>query len=1138
MIDTPITVRRALHAGGAQIDGARFLLGDWLIDLAANRIERGDEVVALEPRPMAVLAELCRRANEVVTADMLLDACWPGQAQVDNQVHKVIAGLRRAMQDNAGKPTYIETIRKQGYRVIAPIRVLSEQGPRSLGGAWRGKSPFRGLEAFDTEHAGVYFGRDGAVRQLHERLTRQHERGHPLVLLLGPSGSGKTSLVRAGLLPAMLAGAAESGHSSSVGLRACAVAVLDLGALDDSGPWHALAGALLDWEIADVPLLSGHSIASLSQVLRERPDEMLRLLRIGLHGRRPGDAALPLLVLDRLEGLFAPDAVPGIEVQRFLDCIEHLARSGLVLLLAVCRNDFYPSLACHRLLMHDKEHGAHMDLAPPDAQAIMQMIRLPARAANLTYGSDASGLNRLDDRLCTDAMQAGDALPLLQYTLQALYLQRAPGDELTWAAYDALGGLEGAIGSRAEAILADLPGAQQAALARLLPRLVALSAEDAAPSSRSVPASSLTDDSERALVQALVDARLLVADRLGGGEIGFRVAHEALLRRWPRVTAWVAQHRVSLTARAELLPWVRRWADGGRGKGYLLPRGTLLWQSGSAVLAEPQLFGADEHDFVARSQSRLKALTRWRVAATAGALALAAIAGVAAARNAQLAHTVLARELQSRRLATFMLGELADQLRPVGKLDLLASIGEQGLQVLAPGELHDELAADTLQRAKALVVIGEVNSSRGKNQLPTAVTALTRAYDSLLALGPAAGIDKGDYYKTLGASAFWLGQIAYDAGRLDEASSRMAAYRQAGEQWLAAMPGNSQARAELGYALGSLSSIAMRRGLWDQAEQGFKASLALKMAVLADHPGDVEAQDAIISARTWLGQVAHLKGDSATALDLYDAARAAQLRLLKERPAESVRLRDLGVAESRRAEALYGLGRQDDALQARQASLAWIDKALVNGASNMFWQAERLMAESALLLGKAEAGETIDPALHALERRLAGQDKEKQAQMREWRQSAVLLHLASAEQAAAARDWATLKASATVAATQIRALVEQYPYLWQGREMEARAGMLLLRADAGATGGASAAALCASNRQALQPAIDSGQAGYVLEAWLAARACAGEAPIAKSDLQKLTAGGYRPRSSEFFTQFKLGSHNGQFKLSSKQLGAG
>lgn len=1098
----------ALQESDPLIDGGRFLLGDWTIDVAAHRIVRGDDVIALEPRPMAVLAELCRRSGEVVTADTLLDACWPGQVQGDNQVHKVIAGLRRALQDAAANPRYIETIRKQGYRLIAPIRVLSDGGPRSLSGAWRGASPFRGLEPFGTEHAAVYFGRDDAIRQLHRRLGEQQARGHALVVLLGPSGSGKTSLVRAGLIPAMLA-ACVPGDTR---VRACTATVLDLGALDETGPWQALAGALLDWEIDHVALLSGHSIASLAALLRAGPDEVLRLLRIGLQARRAGNQGVPLLVLDRLEGMFGPAMAAGL--QDFLDCIERLVRSSLVLVLAVCRNDFYPSLSSHRLLMHDKEHGAHMDLAPPDAQAIMQMIRLPARAANLTYGSDASSLNRLDDRLCADAMQAGDALPLLQYTLQALYLARAPGDELTWAAYDALGGLEGAIGSRAEAILAALPGAQQAALTRLLPRLVTLSADDASPSSRSVTAASLADAHERALVDALIEARLLVADRLGGGEIGFRVAHEALLRRWPRVTAWIAQHRATLTARAELGPWVRRWLDSGRARTCLLPRVPLLWQSRDAVRAAPQLFGRDEHDFVTRSQARLTALARWRVAALVGALALALTAGLAAVHNAQLADTVTARERQSRRLATFMLGELADQLRPIGKLDLLGSVGEQGLQVLNPQDVRDELPADTLQRAKALVVIGEVNSSRGTHQLEMAGTALARAYALLSAMGPAPGIDPGEYYKTLGASAFWLGQIAYDAGRLDDATTQMARYRAASQAWLAAAPAHPQARAELGYALGSLSSIAMRRGRWADAQRGFEASLALKLAVLADHPDDIDAQDAVASARAWLGQLAHLKGDSRRALALYDTARTVQRRLQQTHPSQAVRLRDLGVIESRRAEALQALGRPFDAIAARQAAARWMRQALVDGASNTFWQAESLLADSALLLAQSDAGMSIAAGLAALQRRLAGQDEAGQA-MREWRQSAVQARLVRAGQALQARDWAKGRAEASAAAQDIRGLMTQYPYLWQGRELQARAAMLLLQAEAGDATKTYPAAQCKAARSALQPAIDTGQAGFVREAWLVARACAGEGAITGADVQTLTQGGYQPQSPVF-----------------------
>jgi hypothetical protein len=256
-------------------------------------------------------------------------------------------------------------------------------------------------------------------------------------------------------------------------------------------------------------------------------------------------------------------------------------------------------------------------------------------------------------------------------------------------------------------------------------------------------------------------------------------------------------------------------------------------------------------------------------------------------------------------------------------------------------------------------------------------------------------------------------------------------------------------------------------------------------------------------------------------------------------------LRDLGVIETRRGEALQALDRQAEALQARQAALDWLEKALVNGASNRFWQAEGLLAESALLLAKAEAGEPVERALAALQRRLAASDaapaagKAKPESLREWRQSTAQLHLASAEQAARAGAWPAARAAADAAAQEMRTLMQQYPYLWQGREMQAHAALLQLRAEAGAHGGIYSPALCEAGRQTLQSAIDSGQAAYVMEVWLAMRACAGTSPIAQSDVQKLTAGGYRPRSIEFISQstrqFNQGSQHDNLSSSPRPV---
>ena len=1106
----PATSARGMKAG----EPLSFLLGDWVVDVPTRRLRRDDDTVTLEPRPMAVLVALCRHPGEVVSAEDLLQDCWPEATTLgDNPVHKVVAGLRRALGDSATSPRYLETIRKQGYRLVAPIGVLSAEGPRSHAGGWRGQSPFRGLEPFDAAHASVFFGRDDAVAALQARLTRQWRSGHPLAVLLGPSGSGKTSLVQAGLVPALMRlGPVEDGL-----LRVSAAALLDLGALGGLDAWAGVAGAMLDWECQGVPLLSGYSIDGLAADLRGMPEEVMRQLAIGLDATRAlrgGAEAPPLLVLDRLEAIFQDDEA---RTAAWLGMLDRLVEGGRMVVLAVCRNDFYAALARWPTLMRGKETGAHLDLAPPDARAIAQMIRLPARAAGLSYGSDDSGLNRLDDRLCIDAMQAPDALPLLQYALQQLYLHRGPGDVLAWSAYEDLGGLEGAIGRRAEALLGELPAAQQEALPRLLPRLVTLGGEEASPTSRWIAASELSDPHERALVQAFVDARLLVADQ-AGGVTGYRVAHEALLRRWPRVTAWVAQHRASLAARDELRPWVARWMEADRAGPLLMPRGSTLWTAARALAEAPQLFGEQERDFIERSQRRLRR-QRWGLgAASAGAFLLSGIAGIAALGYARQAEVAAERQRQSRQLASFMLGELADKLRPMGQLDVLSRIGEQGVKLLAPAEGGRETPSDALQRARALVVIGEVNSSRGQGRTDIAIDALQAARRLLTPLTPAAEQDPAAYYKTLGAASFWLGQIAYDAGDFDTASVEMTRYREASETWRQVLPEDAEAPVELAFAVNSLGSIAFRRAAWDEAQRWFEQALAMKLATLALKPGNAEAQEAVASSRIWLGRVAYIRGRPVEALALFDQARQPLAALAARSPDALVRQRDLATVESRRGDALWAMGRGAEGLAVMGAAVDLLRDVERRDASNRYWSADRLHAQASLVLLQTAAG-TADPGtLEALRAEVPGRPDGEAG--REFMRREVLARLAVAETILAARGGSRedFRRRLSAAGDEVSALLALAPRHWQTLELKARLGLMALAMpEARATrDGAPDAARddCLQLRDGLNPAVTAGQGGLVLEAWLAARRCLGQSTAdtaADSEATaRLRSGGYAP----------------------------
>lgn len=98
-----------------------FQFGKWQVSPRTNAIWDGADRRALEPRAMDVLAALCAAAGAVLSAEQLLQQCWGNVLHGENSVHKAIAQLRRALGDDAVAPTYIETIRKRGYRTVAAV---------------------------------------------------------------------------------------------------------------------------------------------------------------------------------------------------------------------------------------------------------------------------------------------------------------------------------------------------------------------------------------------------------------------------------------------------------------------------------------------------------------------------------------------------------------------------------------------------------------------------------------------------------------------------------------------------------------------------------------------------------------------------------------------------------------------------------------------------------------------------------------------------------------------------------------------------------------------------------------------------------------------------------------------------------
>lgn len=105
----------------------RLTFGDFELDLRAAQLSRGAVPVKLPPQQFTLLAVLVRRAGALVTRDDLREALWGNDAYVDFDagLNFSIRQLRLALGDDAGKPTFIQTVPRRGYRFVAPVHPSS-----------------------------------------------------------------------------------------------------------------------------------------------------------------------------------------------------------------------------------------------------------------------------------------------------------------------------------------------------------------------------------------------------------------------------------------------------------------------------------------------------------------------------------------------------------------------------------------------------------------------------------------------------------------------------------------------------------------------------------------------------------------------------------------------------------------------------------------------------------------------------------------------------------------------------------------------------------------------------------------------------------------------------------------------------
>ena len=496
--------------------------------------------------------------------------------------------------------------------------------------------PYQGLAAFEPEDHARFFGRAALVADLVTRAGRAR-----FVAVVGASGSGKSSVVRAGVL-----------------------ANVRDGALPGSETWPSFVMTPGSHPLAELA-------AGVARVTSTKTSEVLDRLEHDAHALTSGERLV--IVVDQLEELFTQTR-DDTECRRFIAAIAAAVgdAGSPVTVIAALRADFYGHAGAHPELAALLDDGSSL-LCPMEPDEIRAAIEGPAELAGLRV---QPGLTEL---IVRDVGDEPGALPLLSHALLETWKRRTHRT-LTVAGYRAAGGARGAIAQTAESVYDRLDPPGRKAMRQILLRLTELG-EGTEDTSRRVDRRELgvsvhdPAGTERVL-QLLAEARLVSLDAATA-----QVAHEALIRAWPRLRSWLDEDRAGHRLHRHLTHAAQDWESLGRDPSELY-RGPRLATASEWLARDDHVeeLNALEHEFVQASTAREdadrnavqeQALARERsnrnlrrlLIATAVVLAVALVAGTLAVVQRNRADDEASRARGS--------SETADVTRLVAQSDSL-----------------------------------------------------------------------------------------------------------------------------------------------------------------------------------------------------------------------------------------------------------------------------------------------------------------------------------------------------------------------------------------------------------------------------------------------------------------------------------
>ncbi len=362
---------------------------------------------------------------------------------------------------------------------------------------------------------------------------------------------------------------------------------------------------------------------------------------------------------------------------------------------------------------------------------------------------------------------------------------------------------------------------------------------------------------------------------------------------------------------------------------------------------------------------------------------------------------------EAEKLVGFMLGDLRDKLEPLGRLDLLDSVGARALAYYESQDKSDLSDAALAQRSRALTLMGEMAFTRGdldgalrryREAMEGTAEAVRRAPDN-----PQNLFDHAQ-------NVFWVGYVDYQRGDLNKAASAFREYRKLADRMIALAPANANYRLERIYADSTLGTVLMDQRKYREAAEIYQASLEPIETLVAKAPDNRDYQTQLVDALAWLADAREYSGQLEEAL----AHRRHEIELLavqwnRDKGNTTVKRQEM-TARRAMARLLAARGDLSGALaQSRSASAVvdWLTRTEPDntewsqaGANAKFERAELELAANQIDEARAVATSACDTTA-----RLISRDRS----VAEWRRS-LQLNCLEAKARIALRTRATIEA--------------------------------------------------------------------------------------------------------------------------------